>query len=61
MEKDKEWALFHRLYFSMTRRTIFEGQYLIKPGDEIKHLTLVQDGVLDVFVSDTLVNITNLD
>jgi CRP-like cAMP-binding protein len=50
IERDKEWSLFHRMYFSMTRKVIYQGEFLNKPGDQIKHLTLVQDGVLDVYV-----------
>ena len=49
LEKEKEWQLFHKIYFSLTQKSFIKGEHLIKPGQEIKHLTIVQDGVIDIY------------
>jgi CRP-like cAMP-binding protein len=50
MEKDKEWPLLHKIYHAMQRIFLPKNSILFRGGDEIKHLRLVQDGVIEIYV-----------
>lgn len=49
LEENIEWSLLHKVYHTMSRLVIPKGDYLFKPGQEITHLRIVQDGLLEVF------------
>ena len=56
IEPELEWSLYHKIYYSMRRRTILKDDLLCKPGSEMKNLTIIQDGVIDVFVRISISN-----
>ena len=59
LEQDKEWIILHNIYHAMSRRLIPAGGYLFKYGEEINHLRLIQDGVVELYVRTFLI-LTNL-
>jgi hypothetical protein len=51
LEPEKEASLLHKIYFSMTRKVLFAGELYMNPGKPIQHLTIIQDGILELYVS----------
>jgi len=46
----EEWTL-HRIVYQMKRRILDKGTLLYKAQEEVNHFRIVQDGIIDVFVS----------
>lgn len=49
IEEKNEWTLLHKIFFGMERKILYTGEHLFWPGTAINHLTLVQDGIIDIY------------
>jgi len=57
LEQDKESSLLHKIYFSLTRKVLFTGELYMSPGKPIKNLTIIQDGIIELYVSNQNYNL----
>ena len=53
----EDWAL-HRIIYSFKKRVLDKGAVIFKPQEEIQHLRIVQDGIVDIYVSYQLCRLT---
>lgn len=49
--QDIEPWTFHRILYSMKQRYLDKGQIIFKRNDDVDHLRIVQDGIIDLYVS----------
>ena len=55
----EEWTL-HRIIYQMKRRILDKGTLIYKAQEEVNHFRIVQDGIIDVFVSPAPLKMTDL-
>jgi CRP-like cAMP-binding protein len=50
IERDNENKMLHKIFYSLKKKSLKDNNYIYKPGDEIKQLRIIQDGVVEIFI-----------